>query len=106
MREEREMFDCPFCKTDTAGNHQPECPNYPYKLVASNAYIIGIDMSKGPDYVTISGDESRRLRDIEKELGRYKEQVKRIPDICYRESCLNCGLTICPKHKPLSKAVE
>jgi len=82
------MFEmCPYCSTDTAGNHQEGCPNNPVKTIGweSNQafcdlkpYTEGEMPTETLNYVVVAIEEYKRLKEFEKETERPKAQNKLI----------------------------
>lgn len=42
-------------------------------------YVAGFDLSKGPDYIGISSDEYKRLKECEQELEKLQKEVEKTP---------------------------
>jgi len=97
---------CPYCELDTAGNHKAGCPNSNITIYGGSGQFIHVSCPQEIDLSGVTNQALLNVQQLQAELVLYKEQAKRIPDICYRESCLNCGLRICPKHKPLPNTEE
>jgi hypothetical protein len=65
--------------------------------------VTGVDISSGPDYVSIPSYEYRRLREYETKLDKANKEIERLKSLvgCGCDLCLIHNNMACPKLKPL-----